>query len=834
MAGDQAPQYRRYDLSVFTLIPLHKPKDVKRLKGGKTKPVGKAPIDFDWTKRKYDSAKVLERCLEQGRNIGVRLKKDQLVIDVDPRNGGEAGFESLCADLGLDGDEWPRVYTGSGGFHCYLAKPSDVLILDTLEAYKGVEFKSAGRQVVAAGSIHPNGKPYFWSKAHPSIGKAGLKKIPTNLLNMINRPQRSAISGGGQYSQEQIAKALNALDPTEFRDHTAWLRLMMACHHASAGEARQEFVEWSASDPHYTDQADIVGRRWDSLHAERNDGITYRTLNKILSDNGASNLMAASDIGDDFEDSADDIDFDTPAEDDPDLSDEPLPGGKLNAKKKRISDDMTFESLDDEAEDDGVADEAEGGWPDASLSQLEKLNAKYVCTVEGGKFRILYRQAEPVLKRDYWVRMDASNFEKEHCNIKIQRDMTGLTRGAAKTIELGKAWLTWPRRKHVDLVVFDPGRVHEGCLNLWQGFAVEPLNKGSWHIMRELIFEVLSDGDEAVFNYILNWLAFMLKNPGQPAEVALVFMGGMGVGKGTLGNAIVRMVGQHAMSIASPEMLVGRFNRHFQDLIFLFADEAVKPWDKPAESRLKNLLTEPTISIEAKGVDAVTSPNYLHVMMATNDRWAIPAGMEGERRFMVSRANNKWQGMHERFQELNDQLYRQNGLRRMMFDLLNRELPARWHPRLFPVTDALITQKLFSLDPLPRFIFNCITEKALGFDHDGDWHSGPVKAFVQSFRLSFNGWCRENNIKSGSHGRASTTLFLEELKGLLPNAKIGQRMTPNDTQSEIEIAPSDGRAPSIELPSLSDCERSFEKLLGMPVNSLAKIGGKVVDTYDFG
>ena len=49
-----------------------------------------------------------------------------------------------------------------------MSKPADVLIRETLEDYKGVEFKTgAGRQVVAAGSRHPNGKYYKWSSRPP-------------------------------------------------------------------------------------------------------------------------------------------------------------------------------------------------------------------------------------------------------------------------------------------------------------------------------------------------------------------------------------------------------------------------------------------------------------------------------------------------------------------------------------------------------------------------------------------------------------------------------------------------------------------------------------------
>ncbi len=59
----------------------------------------------------------------------------------------------------------------------------------------------------------------------------------------------------------------------------------------------------------------------DSLHAERNDGVTYRTLNKILSDKGFPDLMAANEVGDDeFDDElpAMTSDFDAPADNDDD------------------------------------------------------------------------------------------------------------------------------------------------------------------------------------------------------------------------------------------------------------------------------------------------------------------------------------------------------------------------------------------------------------------------------------------------------------------------------------------------------------------------------------
>ena len=81
------------------------------------------------------------------------------------------------------------------------------------------------------------------------------------------------MTGGGQYDQAQLAKALSALDATDFASHDRWLQLMMACHHATNGDGREEFIEWSTSDPDYADDAESIGRRWDSLHTDRDAAV---------------------------------------------------------------------------------------------------------------------------------------------------------------------------------------------------------------------------------------------------------------------------------------------------------------------------------------------------------------------------------------------------------------------------------------------------------------------------------------------------------------------------------------------------------------------------------
>jgi hypothetical protein len=157
--------------------------------------------------------------------------------------------------------------------------------------------------------------------------------------------------------------------------------------------------------------------------------------------------------------------------------------------------------------------------------------------------------------------------------------------------------------------------------------------------MRKHTSEVLAAGDKAVDAYIINWLAWAVQHPDQQPETALVFLGKRGTGRGTLGNAMWRIFGNHALHITSPQHLVGRFNAHLRQCAFLFADEAYAVADRIAEGRLKALITDPTIPMEAKGRDVITVPNHLHVMMASNEDWVVPAG-EIERRFVVQEVAN--------------------------------------------------------------------------------------------------------------------------------------------------------------------------------------------------
>jgi hypothetical protein len=290
-----------YVTAGLQLIPLHR----WNARDAKGRQRGKSPRDGAWQARKYDSRGVIDDAKRTGINVGVRLAADWLVIDVDPRNfpEGRDSLAELVAATGLELANAPHTCTGGGGHHYWFRKPAGVTLLDSLEAYPGVEFKSLGRQVVAAGSLHPNGTRYELDDFAPPVASAPPAPLP--LIEMARRPQRAATASSnceaGELTPQLLAETLEQLDPCDFGEHGEWLNLMMACHHATAGEAREEFIEWSTQDPKYADDGWIIGRRWDSLHVDRGGerSITVKYLHKVLQDHGGQ--VARPDAADDFE-----------------------------------------------------------------------------------------------------------------------------------------------------------------------------------------------------------------------------------------------------------------------------------------------------------------------------------------------------------------------------------------------------------------------------------------------------------------------------------------------------------------------------------------------------
>lgn len=133
--------------AVFPLKPRSKQPDGRLTPHG----MNDATTDLARVFRCWEAAPLL--------NIGINCEASGLVVlDVDPRNGGEDGLHEAIDQLGAL-PATVESYSGGGGQHLLFRHPGGSF---RREVAPGVDIKCSG-YIVAPPSIHPSGEPYIWS-----------------------------------------------------------------------------------------------------------------------------------------------------------------------------------------------------------------------------------------------------------------------------------------------------------------------------------------------------------------------------------------------------------------------------------------------------------------------------------------------------------------------------------------------------------------------------------------------------------------------------------------------------------------------------------------------
>ena len=323
---------------------------------------------------------------------------------------------------------------------------------------------------------------------------------------------------------------------------------------------------------------------------------------------------------------------------------------------------------------------------------LSEMNERYAVIENfGGKCRVVEELMDPALNRSKLSALSFGDFKNAHMNRRIE---VGVDKsGDPRFMPLGDWWLKHTERRQYKRVVFIPNQEVPDAYNLWRGFSCEA-RPGKWNLLHEHIRENICQGIDELYYYLMGWLARVVQRPGEAGQSAVVMRGEQGTGKSFLAKTLGSLLGRHYMQVGNASQLVGNFNSHLRDCVLLFADEAFYAGDKKHEGVLKMLVTEETMPIEAKGVDVETATNCLHLMMASNKEWVVPAHSRSERRFFVLDVGNKHIQDTTYFGAIQKQL--DNGGREgLLYDLLNYDL-SDFDVRNVPKTQALRDQQVES------------------------------------------------------------------------------------------------------------------------------------------
>ncbi len=617
----------------YQLIPLHHFAKEDELKG-KARKRGKSPVDNAWMKKVYRSDLQVPH-MEDGYNVGVRLRRGDLILDIDPRAFPEGEtlstdnpFKRLCVDVGLDVGKYPRVETGSGGLHIYMTKPEDVSTRDSLnDQYPGVEFKSFGRQVVSAGSIHPDtGRTYEWDFLYPELDALfGADAAPKALVDLIRRPIGSAASGGGEHDQDELAAMLTHLDPEDFSAHDDWLTIMQACHHATAGDGRQEFIDWCTQDPEYADHGGLIGLRWDSLHADADGArVTFRTLHKFLRDAGAGECIPRSPAEDDFDDiDPDDVPEGAYAED----RKKDIAIGKTNNRSK-----LSVRRIDlASAKKDLVYVSAAGGVVDLKSGRAWKTVELTAVHFAGSRMTLEQETPDEQPAEDEPKKRGRPTKPKE---MRVVNVWVGDKAGDRTTVDV----MTWaPGRK----TICNPPEGTGTAVNVWKEPKVSK-SPEDWSD-RATKFEdhvnwLLPNGNDA--NDFLDWIAHIVQNPGVlPHTAWLMITSKRGVGRNWIASVLARVLAGHvALGVDLGDVLSNSFNERLSEKLLLVVDETREGSGSDRyrkANKLQKVITEEHREINPKfGLKSVQY-NCCRFLMFSNFMDALPID-DKDRRIRVA------------------------------------------------------------------------------------------------------------------------------------------------------------------------------------------------------
>ncbi len=196
---------------------------------------------------------------------------------------------------------------------------------------------------------------------------------------------------------------------------------------------------------------------------------------------------------------------------------------------------------------------------------------------------------------------------------------------------------------------------HEGkqMLNSYRDSGVEPcavMDDDGQSVVDLFLAHVrftLGDVDEQ--RLLIDFLAWVVQNPGHKMNWSLLLQGAQGVGKSYFGVVMMLVLGEMARNV-EPSALSGRFTSwaHGATLIIVEEIRVVSESRYEIIDRLKPFIANATVQIEEKGRDHRTVPNFTSYLMFTNHKDALPLD-QGDRRYapLFSRVQTEQQLFRE-------------------------------------------------------------------------------------------------------------------------------------------------------------------------------------------
>lgn len=261
----------------------------------------------------------------------------------------------------------------------------------------------------------------------------------------------------------------------------------------------------------------------------------------------------------------------------------------------------------------------------------------------------------------------------------------------------------------------------------------------------DFLMRIISNNDQQVFEYLIQWLAKMWKQ-GQ-TQKALVLLGCKGIGKSTFIELASEIVSREYVSnLKNIDDLKSRFNNFMYGKVLVGVEEvgegAYK--DQTTQNLLKTYITEPYMRVEQKNVDSFSARNNCNFVICSN--YSSPVDItEDNRRFVVLAVNEEEKQNIEYFSELRKETHNNGIISSLRYYLYhNVEIPECLSVLKTEKEKELLVQNTPSYDIFLSQVFQ-ISDDSQG------------RLFREVFD-EYSEWCKLNGEKACSDQKFSQCL----------------------------------------------------------------------------
>lgn len=360
-------------------------------------------------------------------------------------------------------------------------------------------------------------------------------------------------------------------------------------------------------------------------------------------------------------------------------------------------------------------------------------------------------------------------------------------------------FFTDPATKVFDRIAFDPRSTPPETLNLWTSSPVQPV-KGDWSILGRFLLDVICSGDTVVFGYLVQFIAHMLQYPQVKPGIMPVLLGGQGVGKGTLFELLRAIWPGTTLQVSDVDHIIGGFNSVLECVYVVCLDEAMFKGDRKALDRMKSLITEPEITIEAKYQPRRSLTSFHRFFTASNHQHFAHVEPD-DRRFLVMRVSDARKCDFDYFGRIHAAISDTSVIAALVHDLLQLDLSG-FKVRNRPRTTEHTEQKLHSLTGFDRYWFDVLNTGSL-------WPSGSPSDDWSAARFTASTTLVAAYREFGSTDRHAGAFTERDLAGAL------KRLCSSAVKARHQKGAPQQRG--YDLPALVQARREFERVIGARV-----------------